>query len=419
MKPIIKILGKGPLEKPGEPESSPKKAPLLTIKGTERLSMPPPGEAMAGTGKSSDRKSNPTSAGTRAGLTIEISTRPADGIYDVVATSQFRPNEKVSGKFAIPFSMEYLRKTMSVLTQSIDTRRGPSIDLPGETSREGGQEGKISIENFGANIFNALFKDEIKEMYQEACDVATSQFPISIVTSANDVCQFPWELLYDGDGERFLCTGVGPIFRVLPNAPPAAPDMQISDPLRLLVAFTNAPGTPVIDGEEEEESIRKQLMGSSIEVRVPRTQKIGDFTRALVEWKPHIIHVIAHGKDNQLQFAAGAGKTVQIGNVLGQLVGAQPGGPPRLVILNACETAGLAASMLASRVPMAVGMQFSISDVAGMAFAKGFYEYVRFDKHLHKANAWARLQISALLGEDTREWAAPVLYVNPRKVDLS
>ena len=65
--------------------------------------------------------------------------------------------------------------------------------------------------------------------------------------------------------------------------------------------------------------------------------------------------------------------------------------PPRLCDhRNACDTAGLAAQLVAvGHVPIAVGMQFSISDQAGVQFSKGVYQYLRTGLPLHRATAGA------------------------------
>jgi hypothetical protein len=105
---------------------------------------------------------------------------------------------------------------------------------------------------------------------------------------------------------------------------------------------------------------------------------------------------------------------VNIGDVLGEMFIAA-GFLPRIVILNACSTDELAASLVEMRVPMVVAMQFRISDQAAIAFSRGFYEYVAAGLPIQKATAWGRLAIKSSLKEEMQvEWATPVVYANPK-----
>jgi hypothetical protein len=66
-----------------------------------------------------------------------------------------------------------------------------------------------------------------------------------------------------------------------------------------------------------------------------------------------------------------------------------------------------------SRVPIVVAMQFRISDPAALAFARGFYDYIDAGRPIQHGADWGRLAIRVEVGE-TVEWAAPVVYANPR-----
>lgn len=92
---------------------------------------------------------------------------------------------------------------------------------------------------------------------------------------------------------------------------------------------------------------------------------------------------------------------------------------PRLVVLNSCSGAstgagdlfsGTAAALARSGVAAVTAMQYSISDLAAVAFARGFYAALAHGRGLDEAVSAGRI---AILGTSshTLEWIIPVMYL--------
>ncbi|HEV3316264.1 MAG TPA: CHAT domain-containing protein [Candidatus Angelobacter sp.] len=411
-KPTIKILNTEKADtgksQNGERVASPPVPPLIKIEGKERLPMDSPEQAIAQKGKDLLPKRG---GKARPGITVEIGASKADGSLNVTAWSQFSV-KPAQAPFVPPFSGQYLENVIQELRGSVQHSSKGSLAVRGDPAEAKHGEGVFSIESFGKKIFDTLFKDALLEMYVEAVENATAQFPISIMCG-EPASRIPWEFMHDG--QRFVCTDVGPIFRIPPSMFNALPE-ALPQNLRLLVVATNPVGTSAIGWLQEVRTIKELVQHSKIEMKVIHSMQ--EFQHELLEWRPHIIHVIAHGEANELQIGNEGGDSIRVGRVLNGLMAALPE-VPRLILFNACDSGGLAAELVRGRIPLAVGMQFVISDPAAQAFARGFYEYARTGLPLHKATAWGRLTIQMDLGGNSREWATPILYVNPKTVDLS
>jgi len=88
---------------------------------------------------------------------------------------------------------------------------------------------------------------------------------------------------------------------------------------------------------------------------------------------------------------------------------------PKLVVLNACETASLESELvrtiLNGGVGAVVGMQWPVLDKAAESFTEGFYSTLRYHGQVDHAISVARNQMARRTGEGRRDWAAPVLVM--------
>ena len=414
-KPTIKILGTIPQK--SEPEElqnseeavAPPAAPLIKIQGKERLAMAPPEQAVTVHQKAESLPKSPSK--TLPGIDVKIGKANADGSFAVTASSQFS-TRTVQTSFILPFPATFINDVIQDLRGTVQHSGKGNLRIAGNPAETPANAKLLSIEAFGEKVFRSLFNGDLLDMYVESVDSATAQFPICI-TGGEPANLLPWEFMHDG--QRFVCTDVGPIFRIPPKMLDARQE-PLPQNLRLLVVATTPVGTTSLGWRQELKIIKELVYSSKIELRV--AYSIEEFRKELLEWRPQIIHMIAHGDANALEFGNEDGDSIRVGGVLKNLMATSPEAP-RLILFNACDSGGLAADLVRGRIPLAVGMQFAISDAAGQAFARGFYEYARAGLPLHKAAAWGRLTIQTDLGDVSREWATPVVYVNPKTVDLN
>jgi CHAT domain-containing protein len=145
----------------------------------------------------------------------------------------------------------------------------------------------------------------------------------------------------------------------------------------------------------------------------------------LLQQSWHVLHFIGHGTFDDaadegviaLVGADGRADFVSASSLADLLHEASP--TPRLVVLNSCESgasssddpfSGTAAALARSGIQSVAAMQFTISDRAALAFARGFYTALANGRTIDEAMRSGRIGILGL-GRGTLEWVTPVLYV--------
>lgn len=92
---------------------------------------------------------------------------------------------------------------------------------------------------------------------------------------------------------------------------------------------------------------------------------------------------------------------------------------PRVVVLNACETAGPTGSALVSLlergVNAAVGMQRPLQDTSARAFSEGFYTELVRSGQVDHAVSQGRERIVSSLHHGQLDWSAPVLVTKTER----
>lgn len=148
-----------------------------------------------------------------------------------------------------------------------------------------------------------------------------------------------------------------------------------------------------------------------------------DLLDGLNDHRPHVVHFSGHASSWGVLLEDTDGSTDGTGvefSVLARALGATDE-PPRLVVLNACESLDGAGDLLQT-VPTVIGMSESITDIAAVTFAAKFYAAIASAQSVATAVEQAKvaMQIAAL--EDshlpeirTREGidAAEVILVTP------
>lgn len=134
-----------------------------------------------------------------------------------------------------------------------------------------------------------------------------------------------------------------------------------------------------------------------------------DLLEGLNEHRPHVVHFSGHANSLGLLMENDAGTQEGDGlefTMLARLLGATDE-PPRLVVLNACESLAGADDLLQT-VPTVIAMSDSINDASAVVFAARFYSGVASTQSVSTALEQARvaMEVSALDGADLPEMRA-------------
>ena len=256
----------------------------------------------------------------------------------------------------------------------------------------------------------------------------------------------PWELLVR-DGAPLLNSVHRPICR---GSLRAAPLVAAEWPLRVLIIDGGeAAGENVVQAREEISRIIQVIndneAAADIDLLVLSRPSREQILQAFEDppdleryqphqgFKPHIFHFIGHG-----DVGADNRSFLQLWDKEGQLstdwyaedirTDFMLPHKPRLVILNACKSAGAASdglwsvtdAFLKANVSAVIGMRANISGEHARLFSSGLYRALAQGKPLDEAVVMARLQVwrNSQNASKRLEWAAPTLEVrvNPASV---
>ena len=285
------------------------------------------------------------------------------------------------------------------------------------------------VREVGQQLFEALFTGPVYGMYRASLGVAQQQgrrLRVVLRLTAPELAALPWEMLFDPETQAYLCRQE-PLVRHVP-APYTADPVEVRPPLRILGLVASPRGLPSLDVEAEKEHLAKALAEPLAEglvevVWIPEASWDGVHAQLLAgEW--HVLHFVGHGDYDvradegvlALVGADGRADLINAGQLADLLGEAQP--TPQLVVLNSCSSgqagvndlfSGTAATLARAGISAVAAMQFTISDAAAIAFARGFYTAIAHGREVDEAARSGRISILGAPG--SLEWVTPVLYV--------
>ncbi len=288
-----------------------------------------------------------------------------------------------------------------------------------------------AAKTFGGQLYEALFTGPIHSVLSTSLREARDQSKgLRLRIRLNDtpeLCDIPWEYLYDGSLNRFLVLSKEtPLVRFL-EMPDAPRPLTVKPPLRVLVMISSPSDFPQLDTEKEWQRLNDALADLQAQRTVSLERLNGGSLAALqnrlTRGEYHVFHFIGHGgfvesaQDGALlmEDERGRGRPVS-GQDLGTMLCDHRS--LRLVLLNACEGArssssdpfaGTAQSIVQQGIPAVIAMQFEISDDAAIIFSHEFYDTIGQRFPVDAALTEARRAIFASRGD--LEWGTPVLYM--------
>jgi formylglycine-generating enzyme required for sulfatase activity len=303
--------------------------------------------------------------------------------------------------------------------------------------RSGGQPRRAlspelqAVQDFGRELFEALFTTDVRSCYDVSLREAAQQrkgLRLKLRIQPPELAALPWEYLYHpGQAEYVSLSTRTPVVRYL-EVPQRIQPLAVAAPLRILGMIANPSNLPRLDTEREKQRMERALRDLSARGLVELTWLAGqswrDLLRAMRQGTWHVFHFIGHGgfdrnaSEGLILLADREGQAARFSATrLGRLLADHD--TLRLVLLNSCEGArgserdifSSTASVLVRRgIPAVLAMQYAITDHAAIEFARTFYEAVGDGMPVDGAVAEARKAISFAVN-NTVEWGTPVLYM--------
>jgi hypothetical protein len=242
-------------------------------------------------------------------------------------------------------------------------------------------------QKFGKYLYQLLTPGNIKQEWdqlraQHENDGLTTLLEIHPI----DWRSLPWELLYSGQMHLFHDQKHAIGLRI-PNGEAAS--YSFNWPLRMLVIIGGDCGIP-IECEDELMAIKRGIFQFSLRIdlsvlKPPLTIEVVE--NEIKRFRPHILHFVGHGTSNnggELQLE-GLGNNAfwNRDEIRAALTGLNSDEIPRIVLINACQSAGaggilgdtaVAAAFEDIRCPAIIAMRGDIFGNTARTFAECFYK---------------------------------------------
>jgi formylglycine-generating enzyme required for sulfatase activity len=303
--------------------------------------------------------------------------------------------------------------------------------------RSGGRRRQVlspeekAVQDFGRDLFNALFTGEVRNRYDVSLERAWHEgrgIRLKLRIQPAELVALPWEFLYDPRQAEYVCLSRNtPLVRYLELPRPISP-LSVQPPLRILGMIANPDDLPPLDVEREkgrvEQAVKELRAHGLVDLHWLAGQTWRDLQRAMRGGPWHVFHFIGHGgfdwaaDEGFIALADEEGKIHRLSATqLGRLLADHRS--LRLALLNACEGArgserdvfSSTATILVRRgIPAVLAMQYEVTDRAAIEVARAFYEALADGWSVDAAVAEARKAVSLAVA-NTVEWGTPVLYM--------
>jgi len=296
------------------------------------------------------------------------------------------------------------------------------------------------LREFGSDVFRAVFRDSEAIAAKFTGSIAIAQnatrgLRLVLRVDSPELAMLPWEYMFDtalrnAEGDYLCLRNASPVVRFLNTDAQRIP-LRVEGPLRILCMIAN-PGSEEwvrIDAEAERHRIEEALRdipASAVHLKWVPGGRLDDLFEMMQREPWHVFHFVGHGgtehylNENSepatrgfvvMQDGAGGAVRVTESELRVTLEG---DGNLRLVVLNCCDSgrgstgfSSLGTSLVHSCVPMAVAMQFAITDDAAARFAGRFYKSLVAGQCVEQALTVARQFIRI---QSNMEWGIPVLF---------
>lgn len=283
---------------------------------------------------------------------------------------------------------------------------------------------------FGAQLFDALLRDDVRQAYftaHQAADIRQRGLRLTLqLTNVPELMEIPWEFLHDS--QRFLSHSIyTPVVRSL-DLQAVRPPLELAFPLRVLGVVSSPTGLATLDVAAERHKLESALASLTAN-GIAELIWLGKATMSELDRvvgapdEIHVIHYIGHGAYDRRTHGGLLVMEDDHGNpheVTGEELASflRDERSIGLAVLNACEGArtshvdpfsGVASSLVQCGIPAVIGMQFEVTDQAAVVFAERIYSALVQGFPVDAALAQARRAIMAA-GNDV-EFGTPVLFL--------
>lgn len=292
-------------------------------------------------------------------------------------------------------------------------------------------------ERMGRRLYRYLLGGEVGTLFHRALEEGRGRDAVGLrIRLRMDpaerrlarLASLPWECLYSGELERFLCLDRRtPLVRCLDVRPGERSEPRVKPgKLRILLAMAEPRDLPALELDKEKGRI-EEAFGSrpGIEVHCHLHTTREGLRERLLDGEYDALHFMGHGTYEPgegmgcLAFEGDAGDADLVSAAdLDVLVGDRSG--LSLVVLNACVSSfgdlsnpltSVAARLVRSGFPAVIGMALPIADRSAITFARRLYERYAAGDPLDTAFTESRIALAQHGPGIPGDWATPRLFL--------
>ena len=281
-------------------------------------------------------------------------------------------------------------------------------------------------------IGSCLFAGAVRERWAVStamAGVASEGVRLRIIVKDEALAGVAWEAAKAG-GKWLGLRPQTPIVRYV-HAPRPPETLTVDGPLRILVlvGIAGVAGLADLDVMSEcrslDDALQPLINAQLLEISwMDGAITRRDLQHALRQFRPHVLHYIGHGIFDPstkhsalfLSRAQPDGHTTAYPLSTDDLAILLDGTTVRFAFLNACQTAesisGMAATLVRTGLPAALGMRTDVPDQAAAAFADAFYRALADGWAVDTAVVEGRKLLAMQHGTGSDSWAIPILYMH-------
>ncbi|MEV6218615.1 CHAT domain-containing protein [Nocardia sp. NPDC051833] len=193
--------------------------------------------------------------------------------------------------------------------------------------------------------------------------------------------------------------------------------------LRILMLGASPEGDLRITREQARirKAVEAALHRDLIEFDVRLSATAADLQEGIAKFRPHVVHFAGHGADKLIQLERDLDEQHEGVVVTERALAAACAAtdePPKLVVLNACNSVATAQALVDHFAPLAIGMRGSVADLDAMVFATSFYSSVANGHSVQAAFSAGKAGVDLQGGDHEAPYLAVADGIEPKSVKL-
>ena len=349
-------------------------------------------------------------------LTFQLEIGPgSEGEYPLRV--QHSPAGEGRGRFRFPFNdlalESYLEEMQIALARSGRRRTRPT-------------EQELSVQDFGARLFEALFSGEVLRLYDASRRQAAEQgkgLALALSVNVPKLADLAWEFLYDSRCSEYLCLSSEMSLLRLVAPPEGSQPARVTLPLRILGLVSAPDDQPALAVEREKQRLEEAL-GSLLERRLVELEWVAgqswpDLQRAVWLGGWQVFYFVGHGgleADTGRGFvslASGGGESQPLSaSRLARLLNGCP--ELRLAVLSAgqgvrARFSATATTLVHQGLPAVLALDYGPAERAAAGWNGAIFRSLVAARSLAEAVAQGRMAVRSQ-APHSLEWGVPRLY---------